>query len=152
MAKAKGGVGKQFEKLVYTELQKLQMECGLFVHRFVDSHDAGRFVSPQPSDFLLATKRFGTVYLEVKSSTVHLTLSDAKDLFRPQQIGKLSLLDRAGQPVYALFFSEPMGTVELWCLNGELDLLAVSGVVSAKCFVDVYAVGNMAALIKKSFV
>ena len=152
MGKAKGGVGKKFENFVYNELKNLQRTDSFFVHRFVDSHDAGRFVSPQPSDFLLATKTVGTVYLEVKSSEIYTSLADAPiAMLRSQQIGKLTLINRAKQPIYCLFYSEVLDKVELWNLNDSIKTIAHSNHLDCRDRVMVGDIENISIMLKKAF-
>ena len=99
--------GKIVEKFVWDQLRALMDEYPLFVHRFVDSHDAGRFVSPQPSDLYFFSDWTGSMMVEVKSSQVAGSLrDDVKSLFSPQQIGKMKLLERAGQTILCIFYSE----------------------------------------------
>lgn len=152
MAKVKGGVGKKFETLVFNELKTLQQLEKFFIHRFVDSHDAGHYVSPQPADFLLATARAGTVYLEVKSSEVYTTLSDAPfAMLRAQQFGKLRFLERAEQPIYCLFLSDVTKSVELWDLHNYLEPLSEKNHLDRSALVMVDTVENLGAMLKEVF-
>lgn len=126
MGKAQSA-GKDFERFIFCELKELQKTCPLFVHRFVDSHEAGRFVSPQPSDFLISTKSLGTAFVEVKSSAIYITLANSpRTMISPQQIGKLMMIDRAHQPIYCIFFSHGEDEIEIWKLNGALNSIVDS--------------------------
>lgn len=119
--------GKWFEGKVSDVLKKMMAHEPIYFHRLVDTHSAGRYVQPQPCDFLIASDKVDTIYLELKASTVHDSAKElGADILRPTQIGKAKLIHRAGQAHLTLFYGVETNVLELWLtddlISGRKDV------------------------------
>lgn len=107
-------IGKWFEKKVRESLDALRHKEGLFFHRLLDSHAAGRFVSNAPADFLVAHRGQAQLW-ECKASEVHRSLrSCLSNMVDDAQVGSHTLWAMAGCESYFIFYSELTNWVEIW--------------------------------------
>lgn len=107
-------IGDWFQKEFWDRLRE-RFEAEGLVHEFVDTKQAGRFVRPQPSDFMVkATFASSTHFCEVKASEKHDSLRSCFQMVRDQQCAYARKWSHLGEPYTVWFYSEPRNMIEVW--------------------------------------
>lgn len=112
-------VGKSIESEFQLMLNTFSQKTPLSYERLYDTHSAGSYLPPMPSDFIVGYDSV-THFIELKSSASFSSLMDGgalRNLVKDAQVAKMRMWVRAGCPCWFVFVSQKSGTVEWW--NGR---------------------------------
>lgn len=113
---AKDKLSKQFEEDVQSVLTQMKRRLWLSFVRLYDTKSArGNFLPEQPGDFIVAAH--GAHLLECKTSEIWDSLAEGKcldDNVSSEQAAEHRIWAKAGNPCWFLFYSQPVGCIELW--------------------------------------
>lgn len=115
VAKKKNKIGDDFQNDVQAALQGLVAKKVCMPVRLYDTKAArGKFLPPQPGDFIVASQLGGHL-LEVKASEVHSSLRQClAAMLEPHQAAAARIWAMMGQPSWVLFYSQPEFRLELY--------------------------------------
>jgi hypothetical protein len=107
--------GAEFEGLTQAALEELKCKGPLTYVRLYDTKSArGKFLPPQPGDFIVASPNGGHL-VECKASKEHQSLrSCLSSNVEEHQAAAHRLWARAGQPSWFLFHPVMSSELELW--------------------------------------
>lgn len=114
-----GRVGYEFEDTLKDVFTEIKRRYKFDFHRFSDTKAAGRYLAPQPGDFLISftddKSSNHAIIVEAKASEEHESLrSCAASAIRSEQMGKLRAWLRSGGQGQYWFYCESSGVVEVW--------------------------------------
>ena len=115
-AKTPQEVGKSIESEFQLMLNTFSQKTPLSYERLYDTHSAGSYLPPMPSDFIVGYDSV-THFIELKSSAAFGSLSDGgalRKLVKDAQVAKMRMWVRSGCPGWFVFVSQETGTVEWW--------------------------------------
>lgn len=114
-----GRVGYEFEDILKDTFNEIKKRYKFDFHRFSDTKSAGRYLAPQPGDFLISfiddKSSNHAIIVEAKASEEHESLrACAASAIRSEQMGKLRAWLRSGGSGQYWFYCESSGLVEIW--------------------------------------
>jgi penicillin-binding protein-related factor A (putative recombinase) len=109
--------GKKLEK----DCRELFKKKGLWFYRFYDSRSAGRFLPPQPSDYLVLNPVAN--FIECKETDEEDRLSFSK--FRPSQLKAMRDLSKLGINYFVVVSQKRKTDINYMLFDGEtiIDLI-----------------------------